>query len=88
MYFAQLGHGDHRWLTYPPIIDLLKARAKELGLWNLFISKPCLEDGAGFSNLEYALMAEQLGRSKVAPEVRAMWSPSRVPKAILCHDPS
>ena len=48
------------------IIQDLKARAKELGLWNLFLPGA---EGAGFSNVEYGLMAELLGKSRTASEV-------------------
>jgi acyl-CoA dehydrogenase len=50
----------------PPVMEELKARARELGLWNLFLSDP--EEGAGLSNVEYAPLAELLGRSRIAPE--------------------
>lgn len=56
-----------RWTTIPPIVEQLKAKAKELGLWNLFLSKHYAE-GPGFTNLEYGLMAQYLGQSFVAPE--------------------
>lgn len=39
-----------------------------MGLWNLFLAKGHYKEGAGFTNLEYGLMAEQMGRSRVAPE--------------------
>ncbi|HTZ63788.1 MAG TPA: acyl-CoA dehydrogenase family protein [Solirubrobacteraceae bacterium] len=50
----------------PPVMEELKARARELGLWNMFLSDP--EEGAGLSNVEYAPLAELLGRSRIAPE--------------------
>ncbi|KAI9862886.1 MAG: hypothetical protein M1813_004058 [Trichoglossum hirsutum] len=68
LFHAQLGEGAQRWSTYPPIIDDLKARAKKLGLWNIFLSKTHYKEGAGFTNLEYGLIAEQLGKSHVASE--------------------
>ncbi|KAI4132908.1 MAG: hypothetical protein LQ347_002383 [Umbilicaria vellea] len=68
VFHAQLGEGEKRWSTYPPIIDDLKARAKKLGLWNMFLPKNHFSQGAGFSNLEYGLMAEYLGRSRTASE--------------------
>jgi len=70
VFHAQLGEGAKRWNTYPPVIDDLKAKAKKLGLWNLFLPKSHFKEGAGFSNLEYGLMAEYLGKSRVASEVR------------------
>ena len=68
VFHAQLGDGEKRWSTYPPIIDDLKAKAKKLGLWNLFLPKNHFKEGAGFSNLEYGLMAEYMGMSRVASE--------------------
>lgn len=68
VYFSQLGEGAKRWTTYPSVVDDLKARAKKLGLWNLFLPKSYSNESAGFSNLEYGLMAEYLGRSRVASE--------------------
>lgn len=70
VFHAQLGEGEKRWSTYPPVIDDLKAKAKKLGLWNMFLPKSHFKEGAGFSNLEYGLMAEYLGKSRVASEVR------------------
>jgi alkylation response protein AidB-like acyl-CoA dehydrogenase len=46
----------------------LKKRAQELGLWNMFLPKAHFKEGAGFSNLEYGLMAEYLGKSRTASE--------------------
>src|SRR5438270_4280444 len=49
------------------IIDELKAKAKAEGLWNLFL--PDREYGAGLTNLEYAPLAEIMGRVSWASEV-------------------
>jgi acyl-CoA dehydrogenase len=54
------------WTT-PPVMDELKAKARADGLWNLFL--PDDEHGAGLSNLEYAPLAEIMGRVFWAPEV-------------------
>jgi acyl-CoA dehydrogenase len=53
--------------TIPPIIEEMKAQARAAGLWNLFL--PDAEHGAGLSNLEYAPLAERMGRSLMASEV-------------------
>lgn len=58
-----------RFSTHPPVLEDLKRKAKSLGLWNLFLPKAHFKEGAGFSNLEYGLMAELLGKSDIAPEV-------------------
>ncbi|KIP12857.1 hypothetical protein PHLGIDRAFT_61262 [Phlebiopsis gigantea 11061_1 CR5-6] len=60
---AQLPDDQSRWKTVIPIIRDLKARARELGLWNLFLSKSHYpQHGVDLTNLEYAVMAEILGR--------------------------
>ncbi|MBA1148733.1 acyl-CoA dehydrogenase family protein [Ectothiorhodospiraceae bacterium WFHF3C12] len=57
---------EDRW-THPPILDELKAKAREQGLWNLFL--PHEEFGAGLTNAEYAPLCEVMGRVSWAPEV-------------------
>jgi len=52
---------------HPPILEELKAEARKRGLWNLF--HPYEEWGPGLTNLEYAPLAEVMGRSiEIAPE--------------------
>ncbi|PLN82055.1 hypothetical protein BDW42DRAFT_185033 [Aspergillus taichungensis] len=65
---AELGEGEKRWKTNPVVLENLKAKARSLGLWNMFLPKNHFSQGAGFSNLEYGLMAEYLGKSKLASE--------------------
>jgi acyl-CoA dehydrogenase len=63
----EVEQADDRWGT-PPVIEELKARARERGLWNLFLP-PVHEGGAGLTNLQYAPLAEITGRSPwIAPE--------------------
>ncbi len=50
-------------------MEELKVKARKIGLWNMFLPKNHFSQGAGFSNVEYGLMAEYLGKSKVASEV-------------------
>lgn len=52
---------------YPPILIELRRRAKEEGLWNLFM--PDERYGAGLTNWEYGMLCEIMGRSPVAPAV-------------------
>ena len=65
-YFEFVNSADNRW-TIPPLMEDLKNIARDEGLWNLFL--PDSEYGAGLSNLEYAPLAEIMGRSLIAPEV-------------------
>ncbi|MCV6620466.1 MAG: acyl-CoA dehydrogenase family protein [Cellvibrionaceae bacterium] len=57
-----------RWKT-PPIMEELKAKAKEAGLWNFFLPLAYGEYSGGLTNLEYAPLAEEMGRVAWAPEV-------------------
>jgi acyl-CoA dehydrogenase len=50
----------------PAVMEELKRRAREAGLWNMFLPDP--ERGAGLSNSDYAPLAEILGRSHIASE--------------------
>ena len=61
----ELSTGD-RWQP-SEIVEGLKTKAREVGLWNLFL--PESELGAGLSNYEYAPLCEVMGRSPYAPEV-------------------
>ncbi len=65
-YYEFVNSGSTRW-SIPPIMEDLKKVAQDDGLWNLFL--PDSEYGAGLSNLEYAPLAEIMGRSLIAPEV-------------------
>lgn len=51
----------------PPIMGELKARARADGLWNLFMPDP--DWGPGLSNVDYAPLAESMGRSLIGAEV-------------------
>jgi acyl-CoA dehydrogenase len=59
---AESGNPHH----HPPVMEELKARAREAGLWNMFL--PDAEHGAGLSNSDYAPLAEMMGRSHIASE--------------------
>ncbi|KQS55867.1 acyl-CoA dehydrogenase [Brevundimonas sp. Leaf363] len=63
-YHAQVRENPDR---QPPIMETMKAEARDAGLWNMFLPG---EHGAGLTNLEYAPLAEAMGRAGLwAPEV-------------------
>ncbi|KAF1995094.1 acyl-CoA dehydrogenase NM domain-like protein [Amniculicola lignicola CBS 123094] len=69
VYHKQIGKTtEERFSSHPSIIEDLKKKARDLGLWNMFLPKAHFSEGAGFSNLEYGLMAEYLGKSRTASE--------------------
>ncbi|MGX6443461.1 acyl-CoA dehydrogenase [Neobacillus sp. K501] len=67
VYHEQLNQQKTRWSDIPSIMEELKQKAKDQGLWNLFL--PDSEYGAGLTNLEYAPICEIMGRSVIGPEV-------------------
>jgi len=64
-FHDEIAAGD-RWVP-TTLIEELKPRAKEAGLWNLFL--PDSKRGAGLTNIEYAPLAEIMGRVEFASEV-------------------
>ncbi len=64
-FFEEIAEGD-RWQPVG-VVEELKPKAREAGLWNLFLPESSL--GAGLTNLEYAPLCEIMGRSPMAPEV-------------------
>jgi len=72
VYHAELAAID-RWREIPPVFEALKAKAKAEGLWNFFMP-PSEHDDAyftspGLTNLDYAPIAELMGRVSFASEV-------------------
>ncbi|HEY0524693.1 MAG TPA: acyl-CoA dehydrogenase family protein [Stellaceae bacterium] len=68
VYEEQLAARADRWADGPvPVMEELKARAKELGLWNLFRPKREYPE-EGLTNSEYAPICEVMGRSPIGPE--------------------
>jgi acyl-CoA dehydrogenase len=66
LYWDQLEAAKDRW-DEVPIVEELKKKAKAEGLWNLFL--PDSHYGYGLTNLEYAPLAEVMGRLFWASEV-------------------
>jgi acyl-CoA dehydrogenase len=66
LYEQQLHAGPERYHV-PEIMEELKAKARARGLWNLFL--PHSENGAALTNLDYAPLAEVMGRVHFAAEV-------------------
>jgi acyl-CoA dehydrogenase len=67
LWNKQVSEGD-RWEP-PAVLEELKAKAREAGLWNLFLPKNYEEFSPGLTNLEYAPLAEIMGRVYWASEV-------------------
>ncbi len=65
-YHRQHATAPDRWQPVP-IVEALKPKAREAGLWNLFL--PESEYGAGLTNLEYAPLSEIMGRVAWSSEV-------------------
>ena len=68
--FYRLGEGRaDRWSWAPgqlELLDTVKAKARAQGLWNFFL--PDAETGEGLSNLDYAYIAVELGKNRLASE--------------------
>ena len=67
-YIEQIGTGD-RWqftARQTEIMEGLKAKARDVGLWNFFLTGP---HGSGLNTVEYAYLAEEMGKSHIAAEV-------------------
>lgn len=67
-YYAEVAANRAAGDPWQPtrVMEALKDRARGLGLWNLFL--PDSARGAGLANLEYAPLAELMGRSPIASE--------------------
>ena len=81
-YFRELKALDNAWVVLP-IITTLKEKAKAQGLWNMFL--PVAGYGPALSNTEYAPVAEQTGRSFIAPEIFNCNAPDTGNMEVLVH---
>jgi acyl-CoA dehydrogenase len=73
---------EQPWVL-PAELAAWKAAAREQGLWNLFL--PDEVHGAGLTNVEYAPLAERMGRSLLAPEVFNCNAPDTGNMEVLLH---
>jgi acyl-CoA dehydrogenase len=81
LYYQQVLSSGQRRRT-PQVLQDLKSRAREAGLWNLFLSGP---HGSGLTNLEYAPVKEIMGRVLWAPEVFNCSAPDTGNMEVLTH---
>ena len=69
--FERLGEGRQNVWEYGPgqleVLEAAKDKAKAQGLWNFFL--PDAETGEGLSNLDYAYIAVELGKERLASEI-------------------
>ncbi|MDM7859603.1 acyl-CoA dehydrogenase family protein [Alteromonas sp. ASW11-36] len=80
---AENNHGDWRKWQLHPRVEELKALAREQGLENLFLPDSTL--GKGLSCLEYAPLAEEMGRCLFAPEIFNCNAPDTGNMEVLYH---
>ena len=68
-YIHEIGVGDRWQFTerQTEIMETLKDKAKSKGLWNFFLTEG--DHGSGLNTVEYAYLAEEMGKSHIAAEV-------------------
>lgn len=68
-FLAEVGRGGDRWGFTPrqaEILDGLKAKARERGLWNFWLTGSA--SGYGLTTVEYAYLAEEMGKAHLGAE--------------------
>lgn len=90
--FAEAMKNPDRGWQLMPELEALKASSRAAGLWNLFLPPDARLEGLsidaptqGFSNYEYAFMAEAMGRCLLAPEVFNCNAPDTGNMEVLLH---
>ena len=75
-FHHEVGSTDDRFHYTPRMIEILdglKAKARERGLWNFWMTATASSGGDGhghgLTNVEYAYLAEEMGKARIAPEV-------------------
>ncbi|WP_298632674.1 acyl-CoA dehydrogenase family protein [uncultured Umboniibacter sp.] len=69
-FWQELDNASSRWEHTPrmtEILETLKDKARRKGLWNFFLTNS--EHGPGLTNVEYAYLAEEMGKCTLAAEV-------------------
>jgi alkylation response protein AidB-like acyl-CoA dehydrogenase len=67
-YIEAVETSENRWRT-PEMMEQLKQKARDEGLWNLFLPEEYKPYGAGLTNLEYAPLCEIMGRVPFSAEI-------------------
>ncbi len=68
-YLAEVGRDGNRWhhtARQTEILEGLKAKARDRGLWNFWLTDS--ERGFGLSTVEYAYLAEEMGKAHLGAE--------------------
>ncbi|GGC75757.1 acyl-CoA dehydrogenase family protein [Hoyosella rhizosphaerae] len=87
VYAKQKQLPPEQW-TVPPVVEALKQKARDSGLWNLFLPSPFAEatgQGPGLNNVDYAPCAELMGQYALAPEIFNCNAPDTGNAEVLLH---